>query len=291
MIGEGGLGAIAASRSHAGHVRELNEDSVVVHPPVFAVADGMGGHEFGDKASRIVAEVIHAFARDGRHDVEGIRRALTLANARIRKEVGSRGSDSAGTTVVGVMLTPSGAIGFNVGDSRLYTFRSDWLEQVSTDHSAVQELIDAGEVTPGEASIHPDRHIITRAIGIDLDVEVDVWTFDAEVGDRLLVVSDGLTGEISDAQIEAALALREGADDTAQRLVSLALEAGGRDNVSVIVVDIVIDDDLNRAGSDTLRKERVSTGDTTEPRRRMLPGTNPNHLLHSGQIAAKQQDL
>lgn len=229
--------------SDRGLRRELNEDSLIAMDPVFAVADGMGGHEAGEVASGICVRTLgqhplfadppERIAASGLHDV------LMQADARIRVITESR----AGTTLTGVVLveengTPHWLV-FNVGDSRTYRFSQGTLEQISVDHSEVQELVEAGRITVMEARVHPRRHVVTQALGTGPQAEPDFWLIPVEPGDRMLVCSDGLTGEVSDQQIQHLLGTVKDAQDAADSLVQASLRAGGRDNVTVIVVDAV----------------------------------------------------
>lgn len=258
-----------AERSHAGHVRALNEDAAVVAPPVFAVADGMGGHKDGEIASGIAAEVMTGFGREGPHDTEGLDRALTLANARIREETKSVEDAVAGTTLVGLVLAPDGPFAFNVGDSRLYSLSDGRLSQLSRDHSAVQELIDAGLISAAAGAEHEQRNVITRAVGVDPTVEADIWAVDVAIGDRFILASDGLTGEVDDSRIEEIVAMSSDVDAAAEALLTSALDAGGRDNISIVVIEVLdreVNDDVT--DDDTEPRPREHSGDTTERRRR-----------------------
>lgn len=273
-----GLGFVVAQRSHPGHVRALNEDAVVIAPPVVAVADGMGGHEHGEVASRIAAEVMIGFGREGQHDFEGLERALALANARIREETAREDGTGAGTTLVGLVLTPGRPFAFNVGDSRLYRYSDGHLSQLSRDHSAVQEMIDAGVLTREEGAVHPQGNVITRAIGADPTIEADVWPVETQVGDRFILASDGLTGEVDDQGIGEIVARSRDVEDAADMLLAAALDAGGHDNISVAVVEVVdVPEDQTpdtAADDDTERRSREHSGDTTE-RRRRTEASNP----------------
>ncbi|WP_427016820.1 PP2C family protein-serine/threonine phosphatase [Pseudarthrobacter sp. P1] len=229
------------SATDRGLRRELNEDAFIAADPLFAVADGMGGHEAGEVASRECIQVLGTAAElapGTRHATAAdLLRAVREADARIRAKANSR----AGTTVSGVVLTEAAGVAqwlvFNVGDSRTYRLGAGGLAQVSIDHSEVQELVDAGYITPDEALVHPRRHVITRALGTGGDSDPDFWTMPVHAGDRILVCSDGLTGEVGDGQIGRILASVHDPQDAAEALVAAAVAAGGRDNITVIVVD------------------------------------------------------
>ncbi|MFJ6076838.1 PP2C family protein-serine/threonine phosphatase [Pseudarthrobacter sp. NPDC092419] len=224
-----------------GHRRALNEDSYLAREPVFSVADGMGGHEAGEVASGLCVQALAAIPQ-----VETGERSLTApalqahllrADAAIRGATGSR----AGTTLSGAVLVEQLGrtywLVMNVGDSRTYRFSHGHLEQLSVDHSLVQELVDDGEISAEEAASHPQRHVVTRALGTGEDNEADFWLVPAEAGDRVLVCSDGLTGELADRSIARILDTVADPQDAAMELIHAALDHGGRDNVTVIVVD------------------------------------------------------
>ena len=241
---ESGASAISVSwgsSTHAGNVRALNEDSLLAAAPVFVVADGMGGHEGGDVASALAVGVMSALVTmTGDIDRRTIVDTVTHANDVIHLQSGG-GERSMGTTITGLVMAGSRRGGdisiLNVGDSRTYRLRQGVLEQITVDHSHVQELVDAGLLDPAMAAHHPQRNVVTRALGIDPDVEVDVIITAVGVGDRFLVCSDGLSGELDEQSIGHCLSL-EDAQLAADALVNLTLEHEARDNVTVIVVDI-----------------------------------------------------
>lgn len=249
-----------AGATDVGHRRAVNEDSLVLVPPVFAVADGMGGHSAGDRASSAAVERLAALA-----DVVGesaIGDALTLAANDIDAlAVGL--PLGAGTTVTGAVLDLSRVrpafLVFNVGDSRVYSFVRNELVQVTRDHSVVQELVDAGIIEPHEAEGHPESNVITRALGFRENPNPDFWTIPLVEGLRLLLCSDGLTKELDAARIRLHMAARLTAVETANALVDAALAAGGRDNVTVIVIDVV-GVDGTRSGADGPDYDESSTG-------------------------------
>ena len=224
-----------------GRLRERNEDSYLAEGRIFAVADGMGGHAAGDVASGMVIDALRPLAAA---EVLSIRE-LTQVIRTVNDAIVACGFERAptigmGTTVTGVALvsrddTPLWAV-FNVGDSRVYRFVDGRLTQVTVDHSEVQELMDAGHLTPEEARTDPRRHIVTRALGAVPAPPVDLWILPPEPGERFLVCSDGLTEELTDAQIEKILATTATPAEAADALVDEALRAGGHDNVTVVVV-------------------------------------------------------
>lgn len=235
------LHAVFGYASDRGLRRELNEDSLIAADPIFAVADGMGGHEAGEVASSICVRTLGDSPIVGRHLPElsaaELEALVIEADSRIREATGGR----AGTTLTGAVLVREGEspywLVFNVGDSRTYRLVHGVLEQITVDHSEVQELVDLGQITADEALVHPRRHVITRALGTGNDTGADFWLLPVETGDRLLVCSDGLTGEVSDGQIEQILTSVSNPQDACAALIQAALRSGGRDNITVLVVD------------------------------------------------------
>jgi serine/threonine protein phosphatase PrpC len=217
-----------------GRKRAVNEDSFVAQSPLFAVADGMGGHSAGDLASTAVvtrlAEVIEADFIDP--DV--VEHALGVAAQDIER-VSSRSALGTGTTVTGAALT----LVFNIGDSRVYQLRGRTFEQVTVDHSVVQELVESGAITKEQAEHHPDSNVITRAIGFNDVPAPDLWMIPVTEGLRLMICSDGLTKELNDDDLRMHMVAGKPSKETARELVDAALTRGGRDNVTVLVVDVV----------------------------------------------------
>lgn len=226
--------------SHAGLRRALNEDALLVEPPLFLVADGMGGHEAGDRASAGAIEELTRLAGRATVELTDLRDAIARARDRV-DGLSDTGSGRAGTTLSGAAVASVDGVGYwltvNIGDSRTYRLADGELEQITVDHSLVQELIDSGELLAADAQGDRRRNIITRALGAGSAGEADYWMIPAEPGDRVLVCSDGLTAEVSDADIHAILTLHADPQVAADRLVESALAGGGRDNVTVIVVD------------------------------------------------------
>jgi serine/threonine protein phosphatase PrpC len=226
-----------------GRVRQVNEDSYFAHPPLFVVADGMGGHGSGDLASRIAVEEMSACASLRPLFAEAVLTALEHANRHIieRDEANRMGTTATG---LAALETAGGdhLMVFNVGDSRVYRLSGDRLEQLTVDHSEVQELVLAGVITREQARTHPRRNVVTRALGSDAGLLPDHWLLPATSGDRYLICSDGLFSELPDEVILPLLAAG-GPQQAAEGLVSAANDAGGHDNVTVIVVDIDSDDD------------------------------------------------
>jgi len=240
----------AGSATHVGQVRSNNQDSklVVAGVDLYGVADGMGGHQGGEVASALAVEVTEQHATEP--TLDSLKAAVRLANRTIFEKAGSdRDLHGMGTTLVAVQLVdgPEGqeVAWVNVGDSRVYLLRDDRLRQLSHDHSLVEDLVRDGQLTPAEAAVHPQRNILTRALGIDLDVDVDGTTVLPFTGDRFLLCSDGLFNEVNEDQMASVLRRLADPTEAAEELVRLANEGGGRDNITVVVVDVV--DDGGRA--------------------------------------------
>ncbi|MFF2273707.1 PP2C family protein-serine/threonine phosphatase [Agromyces sp. NPDC058136] len=232
----------AAAASDVGLVRRANEDSALAEWPIYLVADGMGGYEAGDRASAAVVEAFraHVVGRPLATVVE-VREALAAASAGVAK-VAAGTARGAGSTVAGVALVDDeGApawLVFNVGDSRVYRHHGTELEQLTVDHSLGQELVDSGSMRPDELATFDRRNVITRAIGAP-DSTADSWLLPVVNGERLLICSDGLTGEVSDEGIRAILTMSGRPESAAAALVQRARQAGGRDNITVVVIDVI----------------------------------------------------
>lgn len=228
------------SATDRGLVRDVNEDALLAYPPVFLVADGMGGHDAGDLASRIAVEEFAQLAGQAAASADDVHACFARTAARIRSEF--TGGRQGGTTVAGVAVTEHDGgsywLIFNVGDSRVYRWDGEVLEQVSVDHSVVQDLIDLGELDLADAETHPERHVLTKALGTGDAPEPDYWLLPAGLHDRLLICTDGLTRELGEDALQGVLTSTSDPQDAAALLVRLALEHGARDNVSAVVVDV-----------------------------------------------------
>jgi protein phosphatase len=239
--GEPGLRLSYGYGTDRGLRRELNEDSYIASDPVFAVADGMGGHEAGEVASGICVRALAQLpqlATGERTATAGVvQQYLASADESIRSATGSR----AGTTLSGVVVVEQMGVPYwlvmNIGDSRTYRLSQGRLSQVSVDHSEVQELVESGEITAEEAAVHPRRHVVTRALGAGDETEADYWLLPIEEGDRMMVCSDGLNGELTDGQMLEILSTVEDPQEAVDALIQAALRRGGRDNITVIVID------------------------------------------------------
>jgi PPM family protein phosphatase len=234
------LGLLWGAATHQGARRSLNEDSYLAGGSVFLVADGMGGHDAGEVASATAVDVLAPLGKSDVVGVDDLRYRVRAAHEAVRAIETAPGR-GAGTTLTGVVLTEQGGEPYwlvvNLGDSRTYRSSDGLLEQVSVDHSEVQELVDDGLITAQEALTHPRRHVVTRALGAPDDPEADFWLLPVHAGDRMLVCSDGLTGELTDRRVAEVLLVEADPQRAADRLVGEALAAGGRDNITVIVVD------------------------------------------------------
>jgi protein phosphatase len=237
-----------------GRRRETNQDAFLAEFPLFIVADGMGGHAGGEIASRSTVARLEAIVESGAVDREAIENALELAVADIADHPETT-DEGTGTTLTGVYLDVAGDepqwVSLNIGDSRVYLLRDDRLVQVTTDHSVVQELIAAGKLSPEEAEGHPYSNVITRAVGASELTPPDYLTIDVRPGDRFVICSDGLTKELTDYGIQHFL--RENADpgDAVDAMLAAALENGGRDNVTLVIVQVSATDESSSTDGDT----------------------------------------
>ena len=233
---------VSGAATDVGRTRQVNEDAYLERHPLFVIADGMGGHVAGDVASATAIETIQD-GWNGSTDIESISSMIKQANRaifeRAQTDPNLRGM---GTTCTAILLDGSTAHVAHVGDSRAYLFRDDELSQITEDHTVVGRMEREGKLTAEEAHRHPHRNIITRALGIDDDVEVDTWELALVEGDRLVICSDGLNSMLEDSQIRETLLVGEDAVAAAGSLVAAANAAGGEDNITVIVLDAVPDD-------------------------------------------------
>ena len=233
------MNVAVGARSDVGRVREGNEDSYLINEPLFVVADGMGGHLAGDVASSTAVEIISsrsdtASAEDPQTLADLIRRANSAIWEKAHDDPMLRGM---GTTCTLVLLDGNRAHIAHVGDSRAYVLHDGRLQQVTEDHTLVARMVKEGRLQAEDAERHPQRSIITRALGVDADVEVDLDTLDLTSGDRLLLCSDGLSSMIDHDSIESALRDHADPQDAADELVRRANAAGGEDNITVVVID------------------------------------------------------
>jgi len=262
--------------SDVGMVRQQNEDSFLAEDTLFVVADGMGGHNAGEVASALAVTTLKAGARVGINSAQTFRELVQQANSVIyTASLDDSTQSGMGTTLTAMSIVEGDeprVLIANVGDSRAYLWRGGVLTPMSVDHSYVQELVNEGIITPEEARVHPRRNIVTRALGIDRSVVVDVFNYLVRTDDRIILCSDGLVDEVSDVEIATVIAQHSNPQDLAEALVLVANTNGGRDNTTVVVVDVLddISEPIERAKPDNTapmekpqtakKKRRVSIG-------------------------------
>ena len=239
--------ATSGVTTHVGQVRDGNEDNFVSIDGLYFVADGMGGHSAGEVASEIAVRILQEVYTDPKVRVSSpglLADAISTANTAIFMEAMHDSSKTGmGTTLTGLAVTngPDNQIVVaNVGDSRTYLWRHGELRQITKDHSHVQTLVDRGAISRAEARVHFQRNIVLRAMGIESWVDIDTFPMTVEDGDRYIMCSDGLVDEADDDEIEAEIRLSVSVQDLADRLVDLANRNGGRDNITVVVVDFAV---------------------------------------------------
>ncbi|HVU78490.1 MAG TPA: Stp1/IreP family PP2C-type Ser/Thr phosphatase [Gaiellaceae bacterium] len=231
----------SAAVTDPGRKRRQNEDAYVARAPIFAIADGMGGARAGEIASALAAGALKESQANG-GGPDRVKQLVQEANRRVHERASTDPSTSGmGTTMTVVLIEPDGQLTFgHVGDSRAYMLRGDRLEQLTDDHSLVAELVRRGELSERDAEVHPQRSVITRALGTDPDVDVDAFTWRPEPGDVYLLASDGLSDMISGGDIERILVEhRSDLDSAARALVKAANRGGGDDNITVVLFEMV----------------------------------------------------
>jgi protein phosphatase len=256
----------AAGQTDTGRKRRRNEDAFVCDPPLFAIADGMGGAQAGELASRLAAAAIEEAAA-AVSDKEGVVGVVRTANARIfQRSLQDPGVAGMGTTAtVALVDERAGTLSVaHVGDSRAYRFRDGTLEQLTTDHSLVGELVRSGRLTEDEAAVHPHRSVITRALGTEAEVEVDTLTVDLRPGDLVLLCSDGLSAMVRDDEIARVLGADGDPHRAAEALIGAANTAGGEDNVTVVLFEVVEGEPAERTRASDGSPPRPSPADPDE---------------------------
>jgi protein phosphatase len=232
----------AGAATDVGQVRPQNEDGYLVHPRVFAVADGMGGMRAGEVASALALDTLSADA-DADGDIDVVEWVIRANRAVFDRASSDPSMSGMGATLVAVVVRGDMARIVHLGDSRAYLLREGRLEQLTEDHSHVQRLLDVGLITPEEAASHPERNLVTRALGLDESVDPEETDIAVLEDDRLLLCTDGLSTMLEADEIRAILAAGEEPSVTAQRLVDAANAAGGRDNATALVIDVVLVND------------------------------------------------
>ena len=230
----------SAGTTDSGRKRRRNEDAFVLDPPLFAVADGMGGAQAGEVASRLAAAAFREFHEaDELEPEERVAAIIQEANRRIYERARSDAHVSGmGTTITAALLGDAGVVIGHVGDSRAYRLRQGTLEQLTEDHSLVADLVRSGRLSPKEADSHPQRSVITRALGTDPQVDVDAFTARAEPGDVFLLCSDGLTTMVGDEEIVETIGKATTLEQATKALVKAANRAGGEDNITVVLFSL-----------------------------------------------------
>lgn len=259
----------AGAATDTGRVRTTNEDSVLAAGSVFAVADGMGGHLAGDLASALATARLGGLGEFAELSPDHVVAALDAANADILAAADSAADPGAeragmGTTVTGLCLVQVGGAAhwlvFNIGDSRVYRLADERLVRLTVDHSEVEELVAAGRITPEQARNHPLRNVVTRALGTDPAPAADLWVFPCTPGERFLACSDGLTTELTEDEIAGVLRAEPDPRRAAAALVAGAVAAGGRDNVTAVVVDLPVPATGAEVDSRTAPRARTAPG-------------------------------
>lgn len=233
------FGWTSSSRTHVGLVRQINEDACLELPGrgLWAVADGMGGHALGDVASRMVVDTLGSLPppESLTQFITDAADSLQSVNRQLRVEAATRDVQIIGSTVVVLLAFRQRCSCLWAGDSRIYLFRDGQLKMLTRDHSQIEELVFSGAISEEEAALHPARNLITRAIGASDILELDEQSMEVLDGDMFLLCSDGLSNEVSEAEMRTAL-ISGNCRHASETLVDLALEHGGRDNISIVVV-------------------------------------------------------
>jgi serine/threonine protein phosphatase PrpC len=264
-----------AARTDAGRQRLANEDAYLARSPVYAVADGMGGAQAGEVAAQIAAESFETHLDDSGTPGERLERVATEANRRIFEMAHEDASRSGmGTTLTGALVSEDEVTIVHVGDSRAYLFREGELRQLTRDHSLVEELRRRGRLTSEEAEEHPQRSIITRALGPDAEVDVDLHSHQARSGDVFLICSDGLTSMVREDRLRQIISESKSLDGTVSALIDEANRRGGRDNITVVMFRLGSDED-GSADAQRDATQDTATGLDVEPVRAAVKEAGP----------------
>jgi protein phosphatase len=248
-----------------GRVRSANQDQLLTMAPVFVVADGMGGHNGGEVAAAIAVDEMAKASGVGSVDdlIEAVQRANREIVDRSKLDPELRGMGTTLVALVGMATEDSTRLGVaNVGDSRLYRVAEEGLEQVTEDHTLVEALVRDGRLSAEDALTHPQRNIVTRALGIDEKVLVDTWELAPVEGDRYLLCSDGLFNELTSSEMHELASEFDDPADAAMALVNAACDAGGRDNVTVVIVDVIETDDIEGVPLDRILSTHKAVPDS-----------------------------
>ena len=235
------------SMTHIGRRRDMNQDYMYTSttpvgslPNLFVVADGMGGHNAGEYASRFtVDKMVEVISQNRQQEpVAAMKEALTEANSQLLEEAGADPSKSGmGTTVVAATVIGDLLHVANIGDSRLYVIDHEAIRQITRDHSLVEEMVRLGEMDKAAAKVHPDKNIITRAIGVTRELAVDFFEVELRPGDMILLCSDGLTNMVEDEEIKEIVLEQKNIVEKAEKLINTANENGGKDNITVVLIE------------------------------------------------------
>lgn len=258
--------AASTGKTDTGRKRRNNEDAYVCEPPLFAIADGMGGAQAGEVASGLAAAALKESKVDGGGEAR-IVELIQEANRRVHERASTDAAASGmGTTMTVALVEPDGRVAFgHVGDSRAYMLRDGTFEQITDDHSLVAELVRRGELSPAEAEIHPQRAVITRALGTDSDVDVDSFSIETAPGDVFLICSDGLSDYVDGPTLEQLMRGAGGRlEETARALVQAANRGGGDDNITAVLFEIG-EDDGSAGEPDEATRETVALPPCSDP--------------------------
>lgn len=234
----------SAAGTNVGLVRAGNEDSVLCEHPLYVVADGLGGHAAGEVASRMAVDRLHEITLSGEVSVAAAQQQLADAVRDANRRINASATQDPEHAGMGTTVTAAVAVGdtlgfAHVGDSRGYLFRDGELTHVTEDHTPVQRAVRAGVISAEEALRHPSRHVLAQAVGLDADIEIDTPTIELRSGDRIVLCTDGLTDPVDDAALTRLLGRFDTPREAVDGLIRSALNGGGPDNVTVIVIDAV----------------------------------------------------
>jgi PPM family protein phosphatase len=275
-------------RSDVGLLREGNEDSAYAGPHLLAIADGMGGHAAGEVASAVAIKTLAPLDKqvDGPEMLRVLGAAITEANFTLRQiTISDPATEGMGTTVTALLWSGDEVALCHIGDSRAYLLRDGVLQQISHDHTLVQSLVDEGRLTPEAAQSHPQRSLVVRALQSNIPAEPDLAMLKAQVGDRYLLCSDGLTDVVSDETLRTTLEQLTDLDAAVDQLVDLAIRSGGPDNITCILADVVDTDAGQQPSEEVIIVGALATesGEGSEPTRSDNPAARAHLLAQNSQ--------